>query len=97
MSTKILNPKIIVIAGGFYYFGDLVESPQEGYVAIKNASMFGNFGGGKGLPGVARGDKEAEVTLDRFEEEETQIFPESACYGILSAVNLYEFKGTKLR
>lgn len=91
------NPKIIVISGGFYYFGDLIDSPQEGYIAIKEASMFGGFSGGKGLPGVARGDSAAEVTLDRFDQNETQIFPEYACYGILSCINLYTFKGTTLR
>ena len=91
------DPKIIVISGGFYYFGDLVESPQEGYIALKEASMFGGFSGGKGLPGVSRGDKEAQVTLDRFEADEVQLFPESACYGILSSVNLYDFKGTTVR
>jgi hypothetical protein len=91
------NPKIIVIAGGFYYFGNLIESPQEGYIAINQAAMFGGFSGGKGLPGLARGDTGMIVNIDRFDQEETQFFPESACYGILSSVDLYKFKGATLR
>jgi hypothetical protein len=94
---RMKNPKILVIAGGFYYFGDLVESPKEGYIALKSAAMSGGFSGGKGIPGVARGDSAAKITLDRFDPDEVQIFPESACYGILSSINLYEFKGTTLR
>lgn len=91
------NPKILAIAGGFYYFGDLVTSPKEGYIAITNASMFGGFSGGKGLAGVARGDKDAKINLDQFDQGETQFFPESACYGILSSIDLYKFAGTTKR
>lgn len=90
------NPKIFVIAGGFYYFGDHIES-QDGFVALKNLSMFGGFSGGLGLPGVCSGRKGAKVTLDRFAENAIGIFPISACYGILPCINLYEFDGTTLR
>ena len=97
MKNEVKNPKIIVITNGFYYFGDLVESPKEGYVAIKSAAMFGGFDGGKGLPGLCRGDKTMTVNLDRFDEDELQYFPLHACIGILSTINLYEFKGTTQR
>lgn len=91
------NPKIVVISGGFYYFGDLIESPQAGYIALKDAAMFGGFSGGKGLPGLLRGDDAMKVNLDRFGEDEIQLFPETACFGILSSIDLYKFKGTTLR
>jgi hypothetical protein len=96
MTTSISKPTIFAIAGGFYYFGDEVPAPS-GYVALKNAAMFGGFSGGKGLPGVARGDKEAQVTLDRFTEDSICTFPISSCYGIFESVNLYTFSGTTLR
>ena len=95
MSDK--NTKIFVIAGGFYYFGEEVDAPQEGWIALKNFAMFGGFGGGKGVGGLARGDKDATVTLDRFEENELGIWPVSACYGILPCIDLYNFKGATLR
>lgn len=90
------NTKIITVAGGFYYFGEEVSAP-EGYIAIKNAAIFGSFAGNKGMPGVARGDNSATVTLDRFKEEEVIFFPITAVYAINPSVNLYEFKGTTLR
>ena len=96
MNTEIKNPKVLVIQGGFYYFGDLVEA-EEGFVMLKNFAMFGGFGGGKGCPGVCSGNKESTVTLDRFAEDETGIFPLSACLGILPSINLYKFKGTTIR
>jgi len=92
-----MNWKIFVIAGGFYYFGEEVDSGLEGYVAMKNASMFGGFSGGKGLPGLARGDSSMTVNLDRFLPDEKLIFPTSCCYGILPTIDLYKFKGTNLR
>ena len=91
------KPTILVVQGGFYYFGDEVASPQPGYVCITAGSMFGGFSGGKGLPGVARGDASAKVTLDRFEPSSVLTFPESAVLGILPCIDLYEFKGTTLR
>ena len=91
------NWKIFIIAGGFYFFGEEVQATAEGYISMKNCSMFGGFSGGKGLPGVTRGDKEAKVTLDRFTEDDVQDFPISSCYGILGSINLYEFKGATLR
>ena len=91
------NPTILAIAGGFYFFGDEVPSTTPGYVCLKAAAMFGGFGGGKGLPGVSRGDREATVILDRFDEQMTCSFPESAVYGILPSIDLYTFKGTTLR
>ena len=90
------NYKIFTIAGGFYFFGEQVDAP-EGYIALKNYSMFGGFDGAKGLPGVARGDKAAKVTLDRFEADEIGYFPLSSCYGIHTSVNLYKFSGATLR
>jgi len=90
------NFKIFTIAGGFYYFGTQVDAP-EGYIALKDYAMFGGFEGGKGMPGVARGDKSATVKLDRFEEGTVGYFPLSSCYGIHSSVDLYNFKGTKIR
>lgn len=93
MSTK---NKIFVIAGGFYYFGTEIPAP-DGYVALTKAAMFGGFSGGKGLPGVARGDAAATVILDQFEEDAQCIFPISSCYGIVDSIDLYSFKGTTLR
>lgn len=90
------NCKILAIAYGFYFFGEEVSAP-EGYVAIKNASMFGGFSGGKGLPGVARGDKDAKVNLDRFDLSEECLFPITSVVGIFPSINLYEFKGATLR
>lgn len=91
------KPTILAIAGGFYFFGDEVASSQPGYVCLKDAAMFGGFSGGKGLPGVARGDKAAAVTLDRFSGGELITFPETAVYAIMPSIDLYEFKGTTLR
>ena len=83
---------IIVIAGGFYYFGTVTRVTNE-HIEIIDAAMFRGFSGGKGCPGVARGDKEAKVTLDCFNKDAILHFPMSACYGILPSINLYEFKG----
>ncbi len=44
--------------------------------------MFGGFGGGKGLPAVARGDEEATVTLDCFGKNQIATIPITNCYGI---------------
>jgi hypothetical protein len=90
------NWKIFIIAGGFYFFGNEVQAP-EGYIAMDQCSMFGGFSGGKGMPGVVRGESGATVTLDRFIPSDVQTFPISACYGIIASVNLYDFKGTTLR
>lgn len=90
------NFKIFVISGGFYYFGEQVAS-EEGFLAMKNYAMFGGFSGGKGVAGVARGDKDAKVVLDRFMKDEIGIWPISACYGIHSSIDLYNFKGATLR
>lgn len=89
--NEVANPKIIVIIHGFYYFGDLIESPKEGYIAIKKAAMFGGFDVDAGLPSVTRGTNNAKVTLNRFDPEEIQFFPENACIGILSCINLYQY------
>ncbi len=90
------NTKIVAVAGGFYFFGEEVSS-ADGYIALKNAAMFGGFAGGKGLPGVARGDKSATVTLDRFDAEKEVIFPITAVYAIMPSIDLYTFKGVTLR
>jgi hypothetical protein len=91
------KPTILAVSGGFYFFGDEVPAPQPGYVCLTKAAMFGGFAGGKGLPGVARGDAAATVTLDRFAENETLTFPETAVFAIMPSVDLYSFKGTTLR
>jgi hypothetical protein len=91
------NWKIFVIAGGFYYFGEEVDAPQEGFIAMKKCSMSGGFSGGKGIAGVTRGDRDAKIILDRFDENELCIWPLSCCYGILPCIDLYSFKGTTLR
>lgn len=88
---------IIAVDGGFYFFGTLVDSAPEGYIKLVKFAMFGGFAGGKGLPGVCRGDKEATVTLDRFGEDQEGIFPVSAVFGIFDAIDLYQFSGTTLR
>lgn len=87
---------ILCVAGGFYFFGEEVTA-NEGYVKLKNAAMFGGFSGGKGLPGVARGDTGSKVTLDRFGKDQTVAFPLTAVYGIYDSIDLYAFKGTTLR
>jgi hypothetical protein len=91
------NWKLVVIAGGFYYFGEEIESSQEGYITLKDSAMFGGFGGGKGVAAVCRGESSATVILDRFEKNQLSVFPISCCYGIHDCVNLYEFSGTTLR
>lgn len=91
-----MQTKIIAVSGGFYFFGTEVNAP-DGYIALKKAAMFGGFSGGKGLPGVARGDKSASVTLDRFDEDEECLFPLTAVFAILPSIDLYAFKGTSIR
>ena len=91
-----MQTKILAVSGGFYFFGTEVNAP-EGYIALKNAAMFGGFAGGKGLPGVARGDKAATVTLDRFDADEECLFPLSAVFAIIPSIDLYAFKNATLR
>lgn len=91
-----MQTKILAVSGGFYFFGTEVTAP-EGYIALKNAAMFGGFAGGKGLPGVARGDKSSTVTLDRFASDEECLFPLSAVFAIIPSIDLYSFKNTTLR
>lgn len=91
-----MQTKILAVSGGFYFFGTEITAP-EGYIALKNAAMFGGFAGGKGLPGVARGDKAAMVTLDRFDADEECLFPLSAVFAIIPSIDLYAFKNTTLR
>lgn len=91
-----MSTKILAVSGGFYFFGTEVTAP-EGYIALKKAAMFGGFSGGKGLPGVARGDKSATVTLDRFDADEELLFPTTAVFAILPSIDLYTSKGTTLR
>lgn len=94
MKTKYV---IIGAIHGFYYFGEEIEAP-EGYIRIKNAAMSGGFSGGKGIPGVHRGDTSAKIILDRHEPDTIIEFPVSAVIMIMhNCVNLYEFKGTTLR
>lgn len=91
-----MQTKIFAISGGFYFFGTEVPAP-EGYVALRAGAMFGGFGGGKGLPGVARGDEAATVILDRFDPDQDLIFPLSAVFAIMPSIDLYTFQGTTLR
>lgn len=91
-----MSTKILAISGGFYFFGTEISAP-EGYIALKKAAMFGGFGGGKGLPGVARGDKASTVTLDCFDADEELLFPTTAVFAIMPSIDLYGFKGTTRR
>jgi hypothetical protein len=91
-----MNTKIMAVVSGFYFFGTEVDAP-EGYVALVDAAMFGGFKGGKGLPGVARGDKSATVTLDQFQKGKEVIFPITSVVAIMPSIDLYTFKGTTLR
>ncbi|MBB3227037.1 hypothetical protein FHW69_001638 [Luteibacter sp. Sphag1AF] len=91
-----MTTKIIAVSGGFYFFGTEVKAP-DGYVSLKSAAMFGGFGGGKGLPGVSRGDKSATVTLDRFDADEELFFPLTAVFAVMPSIDLYAFKGTTIR
>jgi len=92
------NPKVITVAGGFYFFGNEIQA-AEGFICIDQAAMFGGFSGNKGVPAVCRGEKSGGVTvkLDRFDPAEKVTFPLTAVYAILPSVNLYEFKGAELR
>lgn len=90
------NWVIFIISGGFYFFGNEVQAP-EGYIAMEKCAMFGGFSGGKGMPGIARGEKDAKVTLDRFNSDDIQTFPTTACFGIIKSINLYNFSGTTCR
>jgi hypothetical protein len=89
------NPKIFVTTFGFYYFGNEVETGNN-FIACNQGAMFRKFGGGKGLPGVARGDKNATVSLDTFELKEILYFHPSNLIAILPSINLYEFKGATI-
>lgn len=92
------NPSIVVIDGGFYLFGNVLPlDTMPGFVCMTEAAMFGGFDGNKGMPGVARGDKDAKVTLDRFDPSKMNYYPLSACRGVLPCVDLYKFKGAVLR
>jgi len=91
------NPVILAVNGGFYLFGDEVADAPEGYIGIRDAAMFGGFGGGQGLPGVAGGCKGATVTLDRFPRGETELIPIQNVFAIFKSANLYEFGGTTIR
>lgn len=87
----------VTVANGFYFYGEEIESPTEGFIAIKNAAMSGGFGGGKGWPGVLRGDPKSNVILDRFRPEDVQLFPMTAVLAIHPSVDLYVLKTTTLR
>ena len=89
--------KMFAIAGGFYIFGEEVPPPVPGYVSCKNAAMSGGFGGGKGIPGVCRGDKDATINLDRFAPDEELHFPLTAVYAIMPCIDLYKSKIATLR
>lgn len=88
------NTVIIAVDGGFYFFGTEVQGPA-GYIVLENAAMFGGFGGGKGLPGVAKGSAGASVTLDRFDQPVT--FPQGRVIFIAPSVDLYKSKIATIR
>ena len=96
METKVVNPKIFILSGGFYIFGNEIQSSTVGYVVCNQAAMFRGFGGGKGLPGVARGDKEATVKLDTFIQDQELFFPEENLIAIVPSINLYQFEGAQI-
>lgn len=91
------NPTIIAINNGFYIFGSLLDNAPEGYVAMTDVAMFGGFSGGKGMPGIARGDSGGKVNLDRFESNRTCMWPISSVCGVYPSIDLYKFKGATLR
>ena len=90
------NWVIYAVDNGFYFFGNEVTGP-DGFMALREAAMFGGFGGEKGLPGVAKGHPKATVTLDRFEAEDELVIPQNRVVFIAKSINLYEFKGTTIR
>lgn len=91
------KPTILAINNGFYLFGNLLDNSPAGYVTMTDVAMFGGFSGGKGMPGVARGDLAATVILDRFDPKEVCAWPIMSVCGIFPSINLYKFKGTTLR
>jgi hypothetical protein len=93
---KNKNTKIVALIHGFYIFGEEVEAPA-GFIKFVNAAMFGGFSGGKGMPGVARGDSKATVNLDQFLQDQELIAPLSSVVFIIDCVDLFKFKGTTLR
>ena len=92
------NWVILTVKSGFYFFGEVVsaEGREPGYFYMKECSMFRIFQGGKGLPGVARMDPGATVTLDRFNPEDIQTFPMDSVLAIFKSGALYDFGGTTL-
>lgn len=97
-APNITNPVILAVSGGFYFFGNLVKGDPE-YATLEYPAMFGGFGGGKGLPGVARGDRDATVTLDRFDDNQRIMSPlwSGATLAVMQSINLYAFSGCTLR
>ena len=91
------NPTVLAINNGFYLFGDLLDNAPDGYVAMTSVAMFGGFSGGKGMPGVTRGERGATITLDRFDANKTCMWPINSVCGVYPSVDLYKFKGTTLR
>lgn len=91
------NPTIIAVNGGFYLFGNLLKDAPDGFICMSEVAMFGGFNGGKGMPGVARGDTAMKVTLDRFEPSSVCLWPIRSVDGIYPSVDLYKFSGTVLR
>lgn len=87
------NPKVFIVQSGFYFFGNEVKPENEGFIEFDEGAIFRNFGGGKGLPGVLRGDKKATVSLDRYIASERVLLPEENVIGIVDSINLYDFSG----
>lgn len=88
------NTVIVTVAGGFYYFGEEVKA-QEGYVALKNAAMFMGYDRGKGVPGVARGDKDSNVKLGFFTPGDVIHFPILHVYAITPCIDLSTWGNTE--
>lgn len=88
------KPVIVAATNGFYLFGEEVVG-EDGWVSLENAHMFGGYSGGKGMPGIARGDKSAQVTLDAFPGL-VKINLRHTIF-LAESINLLEFSGTTLR
>lgn len=88
---------IVAVASGFYFFGVEATSPDERFMRLTQCAMFGGFSGGKGMPGVARGDKDAYVTLDFFDESSHMEIPLSAVLFVVDSIDLSTWNNATIR
>jgi hypothetical protein len=100
------NPVIVTVDGGFYFYANLLNLNNNGFLEVNHLSMFGGFDGGKGLPGVVRNDPKATVILDQFDSEDeidssdVHLFPLTSVFAVhpvKKGKDLYTFKGATLR